>query len=64
MRNKGCSALRIHKSYHVNPNHVAEVAKGLSGTYFVIMNVLASIHLSVSRQYGKRLRDLLRGSKH
>ena len=53
--------VRIHKGYLVNLDHVAEVAKGFSGTFIVIMKDDEPSKLPMSRQYGKRLRDMLRG---
>ncbi len=53
--------VRIHKGYLVNLDHVAEVAKGFSGTFIVIMKDDERSKLPMSRQYGKRLRDMLRG---
>ncbi|MCA9932650.1 MAG: response regulator transcription factor [Anaerolineales bacterium] len=55
------SFTRIHKSYLVNLNHVAEIGKGFSGTYLVVMADAARSRLPMSRQYGRQLRDNLRG---
>ena len=53
---------RIHKSYLVNLDLVAEVTKGFSGTYTIIMADEVQSRLPMSRQYGRQLRHLLRGA--
>lgn len=53
--------VRIHKGYLLNLDHVAEVVKGFSGTYTVIINDNQGSRLPMSRQYGKQLREILRG---
>lgn len=53
--------VRIHKAVLANLDYVDAIEQGFSGTYIVIMRDAARSRLPMSRQYGRQLRDRLRG---
>lgn len=53
--------VRLHKAVLANLDYVDAIEQGFSGTYIVIMRDAARSRLPMSRQYGRQLRDRLRG---
>ena len=50
--------LRVHKSYIVNINHIAEVAPWFSGTYIIRMADKKHTEIPMSRRYAAQLKKL------
>ncbi len=51
--------LRIHRSIILNANEIREVQKYFSGKYVFIMNDISRTKLISSRNYGKKIREIL-----